>query len=98
MDYEWDEQKRNQNLIKHGLDFADADLVIESPFVMITDSPRGEQHRLQAFAYVFEALMVLTVVWVPVQGRCRVVSFRPARRTERVAYHEWLEKNFPDQP
>jgi len=88
--YEWDEAKREANLAKHGLDFADADLVLEGPFVLIKDSPRKGEVRKQAFAYVFEALCVLTVVYVPGK-RCRILSFRPTKRKEREAYHEWLE-------
>ncbi len=29
--FEWDEAKRHTNLAKHGLDFLDADLVLEGP-------------------------------------------------------------------
>jgi len=93
MFYEWDEAKRASNLEKHGLDFIDADLVLESSCVQIVDSPRDGQARQQAFAYVFGQLRVLTVVFVPGEGRCRIISFRSAKRNEREAYHAWLEKD-----
>ena len=101
MIYEWDETKRAANIAKHGLDFADADMVLASPYVLIKDSPRkGEvrkgEARKQAFAYVFEALCVLTVAFVP-GDRCRIVSFRSAKRKEREAYYEWLEGDDDDQ-
>ncbi len=92
MIYEWDEAKRAANLDKHGLDFADADMVLESEFVWIVDSPRGGEARSQAPAYV-----VLPVAFVRRGERCRIVSFRPAHRDERSAYHDWLENHFPDQ-
>lgn len=88
--YEWDEAKRKANLAKHGLDFSDADLVLESPYALIVDSPRKGQDRKLAFAYVFEALCVLTVAFVPGE-RHRLISFRPAKRKEREACHVWLE-------
>ena len=97
MIYEWNESKRAMNLDKHGLDFADADLVMENEFVWIVDSPRGGEARSQAFAYVFDVLMVLSVAFVRRGERCRVVSFRPARRDERSAYHDWLENGFPHE-
>lgn len=97
MIYEWDEAKRAVNLDKHGLDFADADLVLESEFVWIVDSPRGSEARSQAFAYVFEVLMVLSVAFVQRGERCRIISFRPAQRDERNAYHEWLKNDFSHQ-
>ena len=96
MNYEGDEAKREANLAKHGLDLSDADMVMESPYVMITDSPRKGEARKLAFAYVFEALCVLTVAIVPGE-RCRIVSFRPAKRKERETYHAWLEGDDQDQ-
>lgn len=96
MHYEWDEAKRTANLAKHGLDFVDADLVLESDYVLLLDSPRRGQARQQALAYVFEALMVLSVVFASDQERCRIVSFRPAKRNERSSYHDWLENHFHD--
>ncbi|WP_434715384.1 BrnT family toxin [Paraburkholderia sp. A3RO-2L] len=96
MIYEWDETKRATNLEKHGLDFVDAELVLESEYVLIVDSPRRGELRQQAFAYVFEVLSVLSVAFVPGEEHCRIVSFRPARRDERRVYHEWLENHFDD--
>ncbi|MEQ1438941.1 BrnT family toxin [Fontimonas sp. SYSU GA230001] len=93
MEYEWDRSKRLANLSQHGLDFTDADLVLESPYVLIVDSPRKGEARKLAFAYVFEVLAVLSVAFVPGKNRCRIVSFRPANRKEREIYHAWLEKD-----
>jgi uncharacterized DUF497 family protein len=93
--YAWDEAKRQKNLHKHGLDFSDADLVLESELRLEVQSIRHGEHRRQAFAYVFEVLTVLTVVYLPSEPP-RIISFRPARRSERTLYHEWLENNFDD--
>lgn len=54
------------------------------------DSERRGERRRQAFAYVFEVLTVLTVVYLP-GDTLRIISFRPANRHEREKYHEWLE-------
>ena len=96
MIYEWDETKRAMNLAKHGLDFADADLVIENPYVLIEASPRNGEIRQLATAYVFDALVVLSVAFVEREERCHVISYRPASRTQRRKYHAWLEKDFGD--
>jgi uncharacterized protein len=94
--YEWDDAKREANLAKHGLDFFRVELVLESPFVMIGDSPRRGEARKLAFAYVFEALGVLAVAFVPGEPH-RVISFRPANHKERETYHAWLEGNGENQ-
>lgn len=95
MRYLWDEAKRQRNLAKHGLDFADADLVLDNPLKWEVESVRSDEWRRQAFAYVFNLLAVLTVVYVPGE-RPRIVSFRHAGRSERIAYHDWLENDFDD--
>jgi uncharacterized DUF497 family protein len=33
MDFEWDEAKNQQNIDKHGIDFQDAHLIFEKPFL-----------------------------------------------------------------
>ncbi|HAZ41122.1 MAG TPA: BrnT family toxin, partial [Methylococcaceae bacterium] len=60
--YTWHESKRETNLEKHGLDFNDADLVIQSPFRLDIETFRNGERRQQSFAYVFDLLTVLTVV------------------------------------
>ena len=93
--YRWHEDKRLKNLEKHHLDFLAADLVLESPYCWTVDSTRNGELRRQAFAYVFEVLTVLTVVYAPNQPP-HIISFRPAKQTEREIYHDWLENDFDD--
>ncbi|MBK7674685.1 MAG: BrnT family toxin [Candidatus Accumulibacter sp.] len=90
----WDDAKRQANLDKHGLDFADAPMVLESPYRLDVESVRGGEPRMQSFAYVFDVLAVLTVVHTTRDNALRIVSFRPASEEERSAYHEWLEEDF----
>lgn len=93
----WDETKRQTNLDKHGLDFIDAVLVLESPFRLDVESVRGGEQRTQSLAYVFDVLAVLTVVHVDRDDSLRIISFRSASEEERSAYHDWLENDF-DHP
>jgi uncharacterized DUF497 family protein len=41
----WDERKRQTNLAKHGLDFADAYLVYDNPDKVTLPSPRSAENR-----------------------------------------------------
>jgi len=95
MEYEWDENKRSSNLLKHGLDFLAADLVLSSQYCLNVKSQRHNELRTQSFAYVFDVLAVLTVVYYPGK-QCRIISFRRASRDEREVYHEWLENDYKD--
>lgn len=97
MIYEWDEAKRLSNLEKHGIDFLDADLVLENQFAWVVESSRHDEPRYQALAYVFDVLMVLSVAFVERDSHYRIISFRPAHAKERSAYYDWLENHYPDQ-
>jgi uncharacterized DUF497 family protein len=62
--YEWDEAKREENLKKHGYDFADADLVYESHEKFTISTIRRGEPRLQDIAIVEVSGVILTLVYV----------------------------------
>lgn len=92
----WDEDKRHVNLDKHGLDFVDAVMVLDSPYRLDVESVRRDERRTLSFAYVFDVLAVLTVVHATRDNVLRIISFRPASEEERSVYHGWLEEDFND--
>jgi hypothetical protein len=84
--YEWDEAKRAANLRKHGLDFDDADTVLENPDkITFAESGRGEK-RWRELAFVETAGSVLVVVYTIRGYNIRIISFRKASRKERQIY------------
>jgi len=87
----WDEEKRISNLKKHGLDFSDADWVLDSIYRLDVESTRSGELRVQSFSYVLDVLAVLTVVHTARDDAARIISFRPASNEEREVYYEWLE-------
>jgi uncharacterized protein len=88
----WDEAKRLANLHKHGLDFADAAMVLESRYRLDVHTARQGEARVQSFSYVMGRLAVLTVVHVDRDGTTRVISFRPASERESEVYYEWISQ------
>jgi len=89
----WDETKRQVNLQKHGLDFADAGEVLKSRYRLDLMVERNGEQRLQSFSYVMNRLAVLSLVHLDRNNTVRVVSFRPASQLESEMYYEWLENN-----
>lgn len=87
----YDKNKQQSNLAKHGLDFADASKVLESPFRLDINTVRNNESRTQSFAYIFDHVAVLTVVHI---NETRIISFRRASRDEREVYHDWLETDY----
>jgi uncharacterized protein len=90
----WDDSKRDENLAKHGLDFADAVMVLESPFRLDVPARRRGEMRIHSLAYIFDMLAVLSLAHTERHGQVRIISFRKASAEEREAYHEWLENDF----
>ena len=91
--YVWDEAKREANLKKHGLDFADAHLAYENPEKVTLESPRRAEPRSMDMALVEIADVVLALVYVERDGDLRVISFRRASRRERVRYVKAKEQD-----
>lgn len=86
----WDEAKRQANLRKHGLDFADAELVLASRYRLDLETLRKGETRVLSFSYVMRRLAVLTLVHVGRGGATRIISFRPASEKESEVYYDWI--------
>lgn len=87
----WDEIKRATNLVKHGLDFSQAHLVLDSCYRLDVEVVRSGEVRVQSFSYVLEVLAVLTAVYADRDGAARIISFRRASGEECEVYDVWLE-------
>lgn len=87
MRFTWDENKRQSNLHKHGLDFADAERVFSGPVVLFEDNrhPYGEQ-RMIAIGFL-DSLLVL-VVHVESDEEIRIISMRKAEHHEADIYFQ----------
>lgn len=86
----WDEAKRKENLVKHGLDFANAGDVLASTYRLDVAVVRNGERRTQSFSYVFDRLCVLTVVHTDRDSMIRVISYRAASEKETESYYEWI--------
>lgn len=78
----WDDAKRQVNITKHGIDFADCEGLFDGFMVTIEDDrdDYGEQ-RLRSLT-LFHGV-VLFVVWTPRGEDTHLISVRKANRHER---------------
>lgn len=83
----WHEAKRQSNLKKHGLDFADAAKLFDGPMVIFEDQREdyGEQRMIG-----IGALATLTVVVVHVESdqSIHIISMRKADRDETNLFYK----------
>ncbi|MCV2218887.1 BrnT family toxin [Thauera sp. Sel9] len=82
----YDEAKRQANLVKHGLDLADAALVYDSPNKITLASTRKDEQRLVDIAMVEVMGVVLVLVYVVRGDAVRAISLRRASKSERRVY------------
>ena len=85
MKFEWDVRKAAANLAKHGVDFADAALVLFDDLALTT---RGFDYGEERLATVgLDPLgRILVVVYTWREQRARIISARPATPAERKRY------------
>ena len=86
MRFEWDEQKNQVNIRKHGISFELAQQIFESPVFSWQDTREdyGET-RFISIGKIAD-FAVLVVVHTEREGRVRLISARAASRKEREAY------------
>ena len=84
--FEWDEEKNQANIRKHGIDFRDAVRVFDKPTLDRVDS-RGNygEVRINSIGNL-GGLLVANVTHTDRDGRTRLISARSATRSERNAY------------
>lgn len=82
----YDETKRQTNLVKHGLDLADAALVYNAANKVTLQSPRDGESRQMDIALVEVMGVVLVLVYIDLGATIRVISLRRASKAERRLY------------
>ena len=88
MSYEWDEEKRRQNLRKHAVEFADAVSALEDEDALTSpDDDNDEEDRFVTLgADLFGRILVVVYTW---RGdMVRLISARKATARERQQYGE----------
>ena len=86
MNFTWDETKRQANLKKHGLDFADAVHVFNGPLVLFEDCRVDYDEQRMIGIGLLNGLVVL-IVHVESDDEIRIISMRKADRDETSLYY-----------
>lgn len=85
MEFEWDEDKRQSNIAKHGIDFNRATVLFDGRDVFESESAYSDEPRWQTTGIVDGRFM--TVIWTRRDDTIRIISARRARTNEKRDYH-----------
>jgi uncharacterized DUF497 family protein len=85
--FEWDADKAQSNIEKHGVTFEEAAEVFFDPFYQSGDATEEGESREFILGYSL-APRLLLIVYLERRERTRIISARPATRHERKLYEE----------
>lgn len=85
IEFEWDSNKAQTNVEKHGVTFEEAAEVFLDPFCQIGDTSAKNEQRDFVLGYSLSQ-RILLVVFVERRNRNRIISARLATRDERKFY------------
>ncbi len=88
VEFEWDANKFQINLEKHGVSFEEAAEVFFDPFYQEGDATANDEPRNFILGYS-RTQRLLLVVYVERRLRIRIISSRPATRIERKLYEQF---------
>jgi uncharacterized DUF497 family protein len=83
--FEWDENKRQANILKHGIDFPAAAAALNKPHLEKTSDRHGEVRTL---AVCPDSQRLIAIVYTMRGECCRIISARAARNNEQRAYRQ----------
>ena len=83
--FEWDERKRQANIRKHGIDFADIPPLFEGDIVTIEDI-RYNYGETRFITFGLLKIGVIVVVHTERNGNLRIISARKATKNESKIY------------
>jgi uncharacterized protein len=89
MRFEWDENKKRENLKKHGFDFADAWELFENPLLVKGDTRKeyGEE-RWTGIGVMGNGIVSVIIFTRREKETIRIISMRKASKKERQYYEK----------
>ena len=92
MRFVWDENKNGENILKHGLDFADAWQVFQNPMlVKIDDREDYGEDRWIGAGIISSVVVVVFIFTEKNQETIRMISMRKATKNERTRYEKAIK-------
>ncbi|WP_330203891.1 BrnT family toxin [Cyanobacterium sp. Dongsha4] len=86
-EFEWNNEKAEANIIKHGISFEESAEVFFDPFYQTGDATRNDETREFIIGYSLNYRLLL-VVFIERNQRIRIISARKATSYEQKLYEQ----------
>jgi uncharacterized DUF497 family protein len=90
VDFEWDDQKNEENIRKHGIDFADVSEIFNSPMLIDLDDRVDYDEERWIGIGLLRTLVAVVIFTERANDTVRIISARKATRYERKRYEQAL--------
>ena len=91
MHFEWDESKRQSNVEKHGIDFADCSVVFDNRTYLLLDD-RDDYGEVRFISIGLLRDIVVVIAHTETDEVIRLISARKANRHEQEAFFRSIGK------
>lgn len=91
MKFEWNNQKNETNIIKHGFDFTDAPRIFRLPLLVSPDDRKDYGEERWRGIGLLDGRVVVVVYTEPDDETVRIVSLRKALSYERKQYEYYIK-------
>jgi uncharacterized DUF497 family protein len=95
MEFEWDEEKEQINIAKHGIDFTTAARVFndDNRLEIYDDYHSYDEDRYITIGIIDEVAYIVMVVYTEREDVIRLISARKATKQERRRYYDRSQRN-----
>ncbi|MGK7947785.1 MAG: BrnT family toxin [Xenococcaceae cyanobacterium] len=91
MRFEWDNNKAESNILKHGITFKEAVTVFADPYLLFTEDSKNSLREEREWAIgESEKGSILVVIFTMRDEKIRIISARKATKRERKRYEEGI--------
>jgi uncharacterized protein len=90
MKFEWDKNKNQQNIQKHGISFEEATEIFDG--VVFTSIDERYDYEEISIGSI-QGVVIITVAHTDRNGKIRLISARKATPKERRTYYEYLAQS-----
>ena len=94
MEFEWDEDKNQSNITKHGIDFQQAKRVFKDPNILTYEDTRFNYEEIreisvgQLLLTTQQKIIIVVIIHTDRDGKVRLISARKASKRERKLYEQ----------
>ncbi|NJL64168.1 MAG: BrnT family toxin [Methylacidiphilales bacterium] len=90
MEVEWDPNKADINLKKHGVRFSDAEAVLFDPNALSFEDTTAQGEQRFVVIGMDHLWRLLVLIYTNRDNRVRLISARPATRSEKLIYESGI--------